>query len=180
MARGQAQAADKQLGVTNTAAAGAGANAAAVRKDVVPGYEAMLAHPGYSEETKADITGTTMGSAGTAYDALKQSASDRMARTRNTAGYGEQQDELGRQEAETKAGLAQKTRTGFADEAIRQKELALKGLGGVYGLDQDTMARLYGYGPSTLQARAAGGPGWFDTYLQGAAGRAGQVGSTGG
>ena len=44
----------------------------------------------------------------------------------------------------------------FANEAQRRKEVGLGGLSGLYGVNQDEIARLLGLGPGLLQARAAG------------------------
>lgn len=163
MARGQKQAADKNLALTNAVAAGAGASATAERAPLLKGYEGMISGGGYDQSTKNAITGTAYGSANQAYDTADAAAGGRVARTRNDAGYLDSLDSMARGRAETLANTGASTQKSFADEAIRQKEAGLKGIGGLYGIDEDTMAKLYGYGPSTLGARASGG-GWSQGF----------------
>ena len=156
MARGQAKKADQQLAITNTAAAGAGANATAERAPLIAGYQGMISGGGYDQSTKNAITGTAFDSANQAYDTADAAAGGRVARTRNDAGYLDSLDSLARGRAQTLASTGAGTQKSFADEAIRQKEAGLKGIAGLYGIDEDQMARLYGLGPGTLQARASG------------------------
>lgn len=163
MARGQKQAADRNLALTNQQAGIAGANAAAERAPLISGYEGMIRGGGYDQATKNAMTGTAYGSANEAYDTAGASAGGRVARTRNDAGYLDSLDSLARGRAQTLASTGAGLQKNFADEAIRQREAGLRGLAGLYGIDEETMARLYGLGPSTLGARAAGG-GWSQGF----------------
>jgi len=54
-------------------------------------------HPGLSPADKAAGHGQSQGALSSAFDALQQSAQNRLARTRNSAGFGELTDELARQ-----------------------------------------------------------------------------------
>jgi len=109
-------------------AAGQGYGAAATgeRGYLLPAYQNIAANPMSAEERAG-----TLSAAGGAYDAASQNAAQRMARTRNTAGYGELLDELargrGRQMAQTSAGLG--------SEEYRRRMEALRGIQGVYGTD---------------------------------------------
>lgn len=163
MARGQKEAANKQLGVTNAAAASAGAAGSALNPALVSGYQGMITGGGYDPTTKNAMTGTAYGSANEAYDTADAGAAGKVSRTRNDSGYADLLDSLARGRATTLANTGAGLQKSFADEAIRQKEAGLKGLGGLYGIDEETMAKLYGLGPGTLGARAAGG-GWAQGF----------------
>lgn len=49
-------------------------------------YQSVLNNPGYSDADKAAISGQSQGALASAFDSLQQSAMNRMARTRNSAG----------------------------------------------------------------------------------------------
>jgi hypothetical protein len=158
MARGQRQAADTNLALTNQVAGQYNALGAQAGAPAMAGYKSMLAAPGYDPATQAAITASTMGPAATAFDSLQESANRRTAATRNDAGYGELADELARGKASMMGQLGAENQIKFADEKIREREAALRGLASLYGVDAETMARMYGLGPSTLEARGAGHP----------------------
>lgn len=177
MARGQAQKADTQLGLTNKVAGQYGQQASQLYGELAPQYLAEVNNPGYDPATKAAMTQQGMGAIASSYDTAAQEAGRRTARTRNQAGYGALQDALARNKgiaAGTEAGNLQKQ---FADEKLRQRQEGLAGLGNLYGLGTDVMSRLYGLGPSTLQARAAGGPSPWWGIAQSLIGAGGQAGS---
>jgi hypothetical protein len=123
------------------------------RQTFLPQYQDILAHPGYTDAEKAAIIGDAMGAAGSTFDAARNQAGERLARTGNSAGYGETLDELAREEARTKAGVAQGAQQGFADQAFRQRMAALQGLGGIYGVDTNLLARGLGIPPEYLNIR---------------------------
>ncbi len=131
----------------------------ALRSTVVPAYQQMLAQPGYSEAEKTAITGQTMGALGSVFDALANRAANRVARTRNTAGYGELLDELGREQGREAAGLSQQNQIAFANRALSDRLTALGGLGGLYGVDTSLLGRALGIPADLLnvRARASGG-----------------------
>ncbi len=108
------------------------------------GYGNILAHPGYSEADKTAIQGATLGGLGASYQSSADEAGNRLARTRNSAGYGENLDELarsrGRDTAMAESGLQGK----FADTALSERDKALQGMSGLYGIDAQTMAHLLG------------------------------------
>ncbi len=134
------------------------------RGTLLPQYQDILAHPGFSDEEKAAITGQSLGALGSAYDALNQRAENRLARTRNTAGFGELLDELGRERGRESAGLARQNQIDFADEAFRRRLGALQGLGGLYGVDTSLLGRGLGLPAAYLNVRArANSPGFWDT-----------------
>ncbi len=123
------------------------------RGTLVPQYQDVLAHPGYSDQEKAAIVGQSMGALGSAYDALSQRAENRLARTGNSAGYGEVLDELGRERGREASGLARQNQIDFADEAFRRRREALQGLGGLYGVDTNLLGRGLGIPAELLGVR---------------------------
>lgn len=155
MARGQRQAADQQRALTNQYAADAYQRAENLYGMVGPEYQKQLTS-GYSPAEQAAITNATMGGLGATFDRLRQSAENRVARTRNAAGFNELEDELARSQGREAARLAAQDQFQFANEAQRRKEFGLRGLSGLYGVNEEEMARLLGLGPGLLQARAAG------------------------
>lgn len=109
---------------------------------LLPAYQSILKDPGYSAGDKSAITLNTLGGLGAAYGSESDAASNRMARTRNPAGFTASLDELargrGRDTATAEAGLQEK----FADTALSERDKALGGLGNLYGIDASTMAKL--------------------------------------
>ena len=55
---------------------------------LMPQYQSILNNPGLSAADKAAVTGQSQGSLASAFDSLQQSAQNRLARTRNSAGFG--------------------------------------------------------------------------------------------
>ena len=64
---------------------------------LLPQYQNIVNNPGLSAADKAVITGATQGSLASAFGSLQRAAQNRVARTRNAAGFGELEDELARQ-----------------------------------------------------------------------------------
>lgn len=142
---------------------------------LLPQYQSLLQNPGYSAAERAAITGQSQGALASAFDALQQSAQNRVARTRNAAGFGELADELARQKGREEAGLAQQNELNFADTAYKRRLAALQGLGGLYGVDTGLLARTLGIPADLLSTRAAasrGGGGGFFSALGGGLGHA--------
>jgi len=124
------------------------------REQFLPQYQSILTSPGYSDEEKAAITGQTLGALGSAFDALQQRAENRLARTGNSAGYGETLDEFARERGRESAGIARQNQIDFADEAFRRRMEALQGLGSLYGVDTGLLARGLGIPAQLLGVRA--------------------------
>ena len=55
------------------------------RNILLPQYQNILNNPGLSAADKAAVTGGSLGALSSAFDALQQSAANRLARTRNSA-----------------------------------------------------------------------------------------------
>jgi len=125
----------------------------AARGQILPQYQSILAAPGFSEAEKTAITGQSMGALGSAFDALQNQAQNRIARTGNTAGYGEMLDELGRERGRESSDIARQNQIDFADEAFRRQMAALQGLGSLYGVDTGLLARGMGLPADYLNVR---------------------------
>ncbi len=156
MARGQAQAADQQRALQNQINQQLLAEREQGRGTLLPEFQKLLTGGGYSPQEQAAITGEGMGALGSAFDALQQRAANRLARTRNAAGFGELEDELAREQGRQAASLARQNQIEFADEAQRRRLEALQGLGSLYGVDTSLLGSALGIPTGLLQARAAG------------------------
>lgn len=161
MARGQAKAADQQRALQNQINQQLLAEREQARGTLLPRFEQLYSGGGFSPEEKSAITGESMGALGSAFDALQQRAENRVARTRNAAGFGELEDELARERGREASGLARENQLAFADEAQRRRLEALQGLGSLYGVDTGLLGRALGIPAELLQARAAGKSGGF-------------------
>jgi hypothetical protein len=132
----QLDAAKGQLGTTNQAAAGAGANAQGALGTLMPAIQDELNNPNYTPALDA---------VNASYDSASQQAGNQAARTGNTAGQNELQDKLamdrGKQLSDTTAS------TGMA-----QKSAAMDALQKVYGTSTGSQDALYGMGAPTLGA----------------------------
>jgi len=117
-------------------------------------YQRLLDNPGYSAADKAAITGQSQGALASAFDALQQSAANRMARTGNSAGFSELTDELARQKAQQEAGLAQQNQLNFSNTAYQRQMAALQGLSGLYGVDTNLLGRTLGIPSQLLNVRS--------------------------
>jgi hypothetical protein len=125
-----------------------------VGNSATTGYQNMLANPGYTQAQQAAITGATQGSLGSAFDALSQSAANRVARTNNSAGYSDSLDQLARTEGQQQASAAQSNQVAFANNAQQQQSQALSGLSGLYGIDSNMLSRTLGIPSELLATRA--------------------------
>lgn len=152
MARGQAGAADRQRWTTNAIGAEAGKEAGGVNSTLIPGYTSLM-NTGYlSPEEQAAATTSEMGATAAPFETAKFEAGNRAGATRNASDLTAQSDQLameqGRAAGDTAATLqAQK---------MQNQEAGMYGLGQI-GQEQTGLEEsMYGLGPSTLQARAAG------------------------
>lgn len=140
------------------------------RNTLVPQYQNILNNPGLSDADKAAVTGHSLGSLASAFDSLQQSAQNRLARTRNSAGFGELSDELAREKGREAASAAQSNELNFSNTAFNRQLAALQGLSGLYGVDSHLLSRALGIPPELLSIRAnasRGGNGFFSALGQG-------------
>jgi hypothetical protein len=71
---------------------------------LAPQFQSIVNNPGLSPADKAAVTAQSQGALGSAFDALQQSAANRAARTRNSAGFADLADDLARQR-ESRKGI---------------------------------------------------------------------------
>ena len=121
---------------------------------LVPQFQSILNNPGLSPADKAAVTGQSQGALASAFDSLQQAAANRTARTRNSAGFGELEDDLARQKGIAQAGQAQQNQLAFTNTAFQRQMAALQGLSGLFGVDSNLLARGLGIPPELLNARA--------------------------
>jgi hypothetical protein len=121
---------------------------------LLPQYQSILNNPGLSPADKAAVTGQSQGSLASAFDSLQQSAQNRLARTRNSAGFGELTDELARQKGIAEAGQAQQNQLAFTNTAFQRQMAALQGLSGLFGIDSNLLGRTLGIPAELLNVRS--------------------------
>ncbi|HEV2287384.1 MAG TPA: hypothetical protein VGR81_00360 [Candidatus Acidoferrales bacterium] len=128
---------------------------------LTPEIENLLNGPGYTPAQQSAIEQQGMGAARTAYDALQESAANRVARTNNTAGYNALESELGQQEAQSLANQAQSDQIAFANEQINQQMAGLNALENTYNINTNLLGRAMGVPAQLLnvQEQASKGPG---------------------
>lgn len=133
-------------------------------------YQSILNNPGLSSADKAAVAGQSQGAIASAFDSLQQSASNRLARTRNSAGFGELTDELARQKGIAEGNQAQQNQLAFTNTAFQRQMSALQGLSGLYGVDTNLLARTLGIPSQLLGVRASvsrPGAGFFSSLGSG-------------
>src|SRR5713101_3876946 len=91
------------------------------RNILLPQYQNILNNPGLSAADKAAVTSGSLGSLASAFDALQQSAANRLARTRNSAGFGELADELARSQGREAASATQQNELAFSNTAFNRQ-----------------------------------------------------------
>src|SRR5690242_17435129 len=121
---------------------------------LLPQFQSILNNPGLSPADKAAVTGQSQGALASAFDALQQSAQNRLARTRNSAGFGELADELARQKGIAEAGQAQQNQLAFTNTAFQGQMAALQGLSGLFGVDSNLLGRTLGIPAELLNVRS--------------------------
>jgi hypothetical protein len=124
------------------------------------------------------VTGQSQGALASAFDSLQQSAQNRLARTRNSAGFGELSDELARQKGIAQAGQSQQNQMAFTNTAFQRQMAALQGLSGLYGVDSNLLGRTLGIPSQLLNTRAnasRGDSGFFSALGSGLGATAGAL-----
>jgi hypothetical protein len=133
-------------------------------------FQGILQNPGLNPADKAAVTGQSQGALSSAFDSLQQSAQNRLARTRNSAGFGELTDELARQKGIAQAGQAQQNQLAFTNTAFQRQMAALQGLSGLFGVDTNLLGRTLGIPAELLNVRANASrtqPGFFTSLGSG-------------
>jgi hypothetical protein len=126
----------------------------ALGSQATSGYQNLLANPGYTNAEKSAITNLSQSALSSSFNALAQNASNRAARTRNAAGYGELIDSLARTRGQDQANLAQQNQIAFGNASRSDRLSALAGLSGLYGTDTSLLGRALGIPAQLLEASA--------------------------
>lgn len=152
MARGQAGAANSQLGKTNAVAGSQQTQADTLENKVMPGYESLM-NTGYlSPEDQNAATVSEMGTAEAPFSTAKFEAANRAGATNNASDLTANQDQLALEQGQVSTQAA---------AALQQQKMANEEAG-MYGIAQQEQGNrgeaegMYGLGPGTLNARAAG------------------------
>ena len=151
---------DEQLALQNQLISQAGQQGTQDRSLLMPTIQSLLTSQGYTPEEQSAITQQSEGAAKTAYDALRERAANRVAASNNAAGFPELTAQLGRQEAQGLANIAQQNQIQFANQKLREQLAGLQALGQTYGIDTNLLGRAMGIPPELLSVRqrASGGP----------------------
>ena len=120
---------------------------------LLPQYQQLL-NQGYTPQEQAAITGQSQGAVNSAFDALRQSAANRLAQTRDSAGYGDLLDDLGRAQAQQSSSTAQQNQIQFAQQQQQNMLRGLQGIASLYGVDTGLLASGLGDVGHLLATRA--------------------------
>jgi len=123
------------------------------RSLLMPTISSLLNSQGYTPQQQSALAQQSMGAANTAFDALRQRAANRMAATNNSAGYGDLLAQLGREQAQTDAGLAQQNELASANRQLQEQLAGLNALGQTYGIDTNLLGKAMGVPAELLSVR---------------------------
>jgi hypothetical protein len=145
---------DQQLANTNSLNTQLLGQQQQVGNSLLPQYQSILNNPGPSPADQAAVTSESQGSIASAFDSLQRSAANRVARTGNSAGFGEVTDDLARQKGIAEGNQAQQNQLAFSNTAFQRQMAALQGLSGLYGVDSNLLGRTLGIPSQLLSVRA--------------------------
>lgn len=152
MARGQSGAAGKQLATTNAVAGQEGTEAGSLESGLIPGYTSLM-DTGYLNPTEAGAATTSeMGAATAPFQSAGFQAKNDAAATHNDAGVASQEDQLALEEGQVAGGAS----ANLQNQKMQNQEAGMYGLNNLESGNLSAMEDMYGLGPGTLQARAAG------------------------
>jgi hypothetical protein len=121
---------------------------------LTPQFQSILNNPGLSPADKSAVTSNSQGSIASAFDSLQQSAANRVARPRNSAGFGDLTDDLARQKGVAEGNQSAQNQLSFSNTAFQRQMAALQGLSGLYGVDSNLLGRTLGIPSQLLSVRA--------------------------
>lgn len=104
-----------------------------------------------------------------AFDALRESAAARVARTGNPAGYAAEEENLAGQQAAALGREARQASLDYQNLAFQRQMAGLGGLASLYGIDVNLLGRMLGLPIGALgvaERAAAGQPSFWDTFGQ--------------
>ena len=150
---------------------------AATQNYLMGAYKNLIANPGYDTATKSAITNTSEGAAAAAFGGAEDAVRRNAARTGNDAGVTAGLDKMAMDKAKTLSDVAGRNQIDFANAARSDVRGGLQGLSGLYGVDQNLLARSLGIPVEYLnsyinagQMRKGGFTGAFSTAFGGALG----------
>jgi hypothetical protein len=163
-----AQMTDQQIASTNAINQQLYSQSQSLANTAASGYQNLLANPGYTTAQQSAITNQSMGALASTFASLAQSAANRVARTRNSAGYGSLLDSLAQQQGQQTSSLAQQNQLAFANQSKQDQLTALQGLSGLYGVDTSLLGRTLGIPAQLLgtSANLANAPGFGSSFAQ--------------
>jgi hypothetical protein len=157
---------DQQLAGINSLNQQLLGNQQQIGNSLVPQFQSIANNPGLNPADKAAVTAQSQGALASAFDSLQQSAANRAARTRNTAGFADLSDDLARQKGIAAGNQAQQNQFAFSNTAFQRQMAALQGLSGLFGVDTNLLGRTLGIPAELLNTRAnASRPSGFFTSL---------------
>jgi len=141
------------------------------------GYQNLLANPGYTQTQQTAITGQSMGALASTFASLAASAANHVARTNNSAGYGDLLDSLARQQGQQTSSLAQQNQLAFANQSKQDQLTALQGLSGLYGTNSSLLGKALGVPGQLLgvDASVARTPSFGSSFLNSLGGTLGKL-----
>jgi hypothetical protein len=130
---------------------------------ILPKAQELMKSTGYDDATKSAMTGNAMEATDAAYGAADQQMGNRVARTRNNAGFFfANSADLATKRAQQKSDTARALPQLFADEQQRRQMSGLQALASTYGIDTNLLASIAGLPNASLNNRAQGlGSGTF-------------------
>lgn len=144
---------DQQLALQNQLLSQSNQQGQQDRSLLMPTINSLLTSQGYTPQQQSAITQQSLGAANTAFDALRQRAANRMAATNNSAGFGDLTAQLGRQQAQTDANVAQQNQVAFANRQLQEHLAGLSALGQTYGIDTNLLGKAMGVPADLLGVR---------------------------
>lgn len=165
MARGQAQAADTNLKTTNAIGGQELNKRNQLEGQLIPGYTSLMDTGYLSPEEEAAARTSEMGAAIQPFESAKFEGANRAARTGNAAGLAGEDESLALEEGRAAGGAA----AGLQKQKMSNQLEGMQGMGELSNEDLQMAEKMYGLGPETLRARAAGPSGAqdFESYMKG-------------
>ena len=168
---------DQQLAQQNQLISQSGQQGQQDRSLLMPTITSLLNSQGYTPQQQSAITQQSLGAANTAFQALQQRAANRVAATNNSAGYGDLTAQLGREQAQTDASIAQQNQIAFANQAYKEQQAGLNALSQTYGIDTNLLGKAMGVPAELLNVRQRASAGSSVGNLGGIAGLGSSVAS---
>jgi hypothetical protein len=168
---------DQQLGQQNQLISQTNQSGQQDRSLLLPTIQGLLNSQGYTPQQQSDITQQSLGASNTAFDALRQRAANRVAATNNSAGFGDVDAQLGREQAQTDASQGQQNQIAFANQKLKENLAGLSALGQTYGVDTNLLGKAMGVPAELLGVRQRAASGSSTAGLSGLFGAGSSIAS---